>query len=214
MINTQSYRIPDFVLNWILWSVTFDLYIKANKRRKKQGKEHDKLKSERSESIKDDSRDSTSSNRAGYKSGGGNRGNTNANLSGSTSDRGTASNIGGKKSVGGNSGAQASKRNKGNKRSANTASQEKAKYEKDLKDQKDDSDEIDLSTIEIDPDEPTYCLCDQVRAKSLYWISTCPIGKSLEITGYDFTYFCVSLQYYYFRSPMVKWLVVTMICAP
>ena len=28
--------------------------------------------------------------------------------------------------------------------------------------QKDDSDEIDLSTIEIDPDEPTYCLCDQV----------------------------------------------------
>jgi hypothetical protein len=31
---------------------------------------------------------------------------------------------------------------------------------------KDDSDkeEIDLSNIEIDPDEPTYCLCDQVRS--------------------------------------------------
>ena len=46
----------------------------------------------------------------------------------------------------------------------------------------DDSDhEVDLSTIEIDPDEPTYCLCDQVCLKStkhdLRWNEPRPKAK-------------------------------------
>ena len=56
--------------------------------------------------------------------------------------------------------AQGKKGNKGKKRSEHTGGSDKGKHDKD--NQKDDSDEIDLSTIEIDPDEPTYCLCDQV----------------------------------------------------
>ena len=39
---------------------------------------------------------------------------------------------------------------------------DKSKHDKDLNNDKDDSDDIDPSAFEIDPDEPTYCLCDQV----------------------------------------------------
>ena len=139
------------------------LLLLAKKRQKKQQKDHDKPKSDRSEVAKDDLRDSVPSNRAGNnKSGGSNRGGTNA-INNSMNDRGaTGSNTGGKK-AGGNSGAQGKKGNKGKKRSENTAGADKSKHDKDMNNQKDDSDEIDLSTIEIDPDEPTYCLCDQVK---------------------------------------------------
>ena len=112
--------------------------------------------------AKDDLRESAPSNRGGNKSGGGNRAGTNTPNS-SMNDRGVAgSNTGGKKG-GGNTGAQGKKGNRGKKRSENAAGADKSKHDKDTNNQKDDSDEIDLSTIEIDPDEPTYCLCDQVR---------------------------------------------------
>ena len=127
--------------------------ILAKKRPKKQ--KEDKPKTDRSEGLKDDTRDLTP-NRSGGKTGGSNRGGTNTPNS-SINDRNVTS---GKKG-GGNVSAQGKKGNKGKKRSENAGGSDKGKHDKDSN-QKDDSDEIDLSTIEIDPDEPTYCLCDQV----------------------------------------------------
>ena len=105
--------------------------------------------------MKDDSRDLTP-NRSGGKTGGTNRGGTNTPNS-SINERNATS---GKKG-GANVSAQGKKGSKGKKRSENAVGSDKGKHDKDSN-QKDDSDEIDLSTIEIDPDEPTYCLCDQV----------------------------------------------------
>ena len=131
----------------------------AKKRPKKQQKE-EKPKVDRSEILKDDIRDSTPSNRSGKSKSGDNRGGTSTPNS-SINDRSAAASLGGKR--GGVSSASQGKKGKGKKRSENAGATDKTKHDKDTGHQKDDSDEIDLSTIEIDPDEPTYCLCDQVK---------------------------------------------------
>ena len=134
----------------------------ARKKPKKQQKD-DKLKSDRSEGSKDDLRDSTPSNKAGNaKTGGINRGGTNT-PNRSINDGGTAGSTSAGRRAGGNSAARGKKGSKEKKQSDGTSRADKSKHDKDIN-QKDDSDEIDLSTIEIDPDEPTYCLCDQVRS--------------------------------------------------
>ena len=139
-------------------------FFTANKRRKKQGKEHDRSKPDRSDLVKNDVRDTPQSNKSGNKSG------VLSKNASSSSERGGAavSSTGGKKSAvgsGGNSagggGAPSNKRSSKTKRSSATsaAANERLQKEKEMaaNAQKDDSDEIDLSTIEIDPDEPTYC---------------------------------------------------------
>jgi len=158
----------------------------AKKRPKKQ--KDDKPKPDRSEGLKDDHRDSTP-NRSGGKTGGNNRGGTNT-PSHSINDRNTAS---GKKG-GGNVSAQGKKGNKGKKRSEHAGGSDKGKHDKDSN-QKDDSDEIDLSTIEIDPDEPTYCLCDQVSYGEM-------IGCDNDLCPIEWFHFnCVQLS----TKPKGKW---------
>jgi len=66
-----------------------------------------------------------------------------------------------------------------------------ANYEKD-----NDSDkEVDLSNIEIDPDEPTYCLCDQVSYGEM-------IGCDNDLCPIEWFHFnCVQLS----CKPKGKW---------
>ena len=64
---------------------------------------------------------------------------------------------------GGNTTSKGNKSNKGKKNSEKLGGNDKSKHDKDLNNDKDDSDDIDPSAFEIDPDEPTYCLCDQVN---------------------------------------------------
>ena len=58
-------------------------------------------------------------------------------------------------------------------------------------DKRDDSDN-DIPPVDIDPDEPTYCLCEQVRNAIFR-------GRTFK-------------KKYYFRFRMAKWCVVTTIC--
>jgi inhibitor-of-growth protein 1 len=86
------------------------------------------------------------------------------------------------------------KGSKGKKRSENAVGSDKGKHDKDSN-QKDDSDEIDLSTIEIDPDEPTYCLCDQVSYGEM-------IGCDNDLCPIEWFHFnCVQLS----TKPKGKW---------
>jgi len=97
------------------------------------------------------------------------------------------------KKGGGNVSAQGKKGNKGKKRSEHAGGSDKGKHDKD--NQKDDSDEIDLSTIEIDPDEPTYCLCDQVSYGEM-------IGCDNDLCPIEWFHFnCVQLS----TKPKGKW---------
>ena len=154
---------------YIHWPKTYDSLFLAKKRPKKQQKE-DKPKADRSEILKDDMRDSTPSNRSGKsKSGDNNRGGTSTPNS-SMNEKTLAASSTGKR--GGVTSTAQGKKGKGKKRSENAGGADKTKHDKDTGHQKDDSDEIDLSTIEIDPDEPTYCLCDQVRL-GIYYICLC-----------------------------------------
>jgi len=165
----------------------------ARKKPKKQQKD-DKLKSDRSEGSKDDLRDSTPSNKAGNaKTGGINRGGTNT-PNRSINDGGTAGSTSAGRRAGGNSAARGKKGSKEKKQSDGTSRADKSKHDKDIN-QKDDSDEIDLSTIEIDPDEPTYCLCDQVSYGEM-------IGCDNDLCPIEWFHFnCVQLS----TKPKGKW---------
>lgn len=164
----------------------------AKKRPKKQQKE-DKPKADRSEILKDDVRDSTPSNRTGKsKTGDNNRGGTSTPNS-SLNEKAAVTSSAGKR--GGVSSAAQGKKGKGKKRSENAAGTDKTKHDKDTGHQKDDSDEIDLSTIEIDPDEPTYCLCDQVSYGEM-------IGCDNDLCPIEWFHFnCVQLS----TKPKGKW---------
>ena len=107
------------------------------KRRKKQQPSAETSKSRGGAGAGADDREDDEVSNVSNRSGGGSR------------SRGSMG--GNKRGGGGGAGGQQIKKVSRGKRTAN--------YEKDA-----DSDkEVDLSNIEIDPDEPTYCLCDQVR---------------------------------------------------
>merc|ERR1712080_499405 len=83
---------------------------------------------------------------------------------------------------GGGAGGQQIKKVSRGKRTAN--------YEKDDSDK-----EVDLSNIEIDPDEPTYCLCDQVSYGEM-------IGCDNDLCPIEWFHFnCVQLS----TKPKGKW---------
>jgi len=98
-----------------------------------------------------------------------------SNRSGGSRSRGSMGGAGNKR--------QAVKRKAQGKRSSNYAD-------------KDDSDrEVDLSNIEIDPDEPTYCLCDQVSYGEM-------IGCDNDLCPIEWFHFnCVQLS----SKPKGKW---------
>lgn len=106
-----------------------------------------------------------------------------SNRSGGSRSRGS---MGGNKRGGGGGGAGAAqqqiKKTSRGKRPAN--------YEKDDSDK-----EVDLSNIEIDPDEPTYCLCDQVSYGEM-------IGCDNDLCPIEWFHFnCVQLS----CKPKGKW---------
>merc|ERR1712141_301345 len=103
-----------------------------------------------------------------------------SNRSGGSRSRGSMG--GNKRGGGGGAGGQQIKKVSRGKRTAN--------YEKDDSDK-----EVDLSNIEIDPDEPTYCLCDQVSYGEM-------IGCDNDLCPIEWFHFnCVQLA----SKPRGKW---------
>jgi inhibitor-of-growth protein 1 len=164
----------------------------AKKPRKKQHKD-DKPKADRSEFTKDDVRESTPTNRPGnVKSEGNRRGGTNTPNSSGTEKSAPGPSAGKK---GGNSTTKGNKSNKGKKNSEKLGGNDKSKHDKDLNNDKDDSDDIDPSAFEIDPDEPTYCLCDQVSYGEM-------IGCDNDLCPIEWFHFnCVQLS----KKPTGSW---------